>query len=205
MSVKLRISIIIIQLVFTIRFPQTLVSAAGSLTSLFETPSPVSVFDPVRLGNTELDVPLELTIEGIKTLPIVQQPPGNSNFVSSVQENVTAFQTAASLGTVGLLAHNYMAGQYFLQILPGQEITLVYSGQRTKKFIVTEIQTYQALIPDSPSSNYVDLSTGKYLTATQLFNKVYRDQTGHLILQTCISAQQNPSWGRLFIIAEPAE
>lgn len=134
---------------------------------------------------------------------IEQQPARNSNFVTPLPNYVTEYQTAANYGTIGLLAHNYLAGQYFFQLLPGHEIELFYGDNRKKSFVVTQIQKYQALSPNSSSSNFIDLDTGEYLTATQLFRKMYANQTGHVVLQTCIYADQNPSWGRLFIIAEP--
>jgi hypothetical protein len=73
------------------------------------------------------------------------------------------------------------------------------------RFVVTEIQQYQALVPDSSSSDFIDLTTREYLNASQLFKKVYGNQSGNLILQTCIEAEQNPTWGRVFIIAEPVD
>lgn len=204
-AIRSKIIIITILLVFSIGFPQTPVSALGSSLTYSGLSNPTSGRDSDKKGNGKSDVPLELSIDGFKTLPIVQQPHGYSGYVSSIQDYVTDFQTAATFGTVGLLAHNYLAGRYFFQILPGQEIALVYSDQRTEKFVVTEIQQYQALEPDSPFSTFIDLATGKYLTASQLFKKIYRDQSGYLILQTCISTQQSASWGRLFVIAEPVE
>lgn len=205
MTIRTKISIITLLLIFSIAYPQTPVSASGSSQILSELPNPESVFDSDSTENRESDVLLELSIDGFKSLPIVQQPRGNSNFVSSLQNYVTEFQTAANYGTVGLLAHNYLAGRHFFQILPGQEITLVYSGLRTERFVVTEIQRYQALEPESPSSDFIDLKTGKYLTTSQLFKKIYKEPSGYLILQTCISVPDSPSWGRLFILAEPVE
>jgi len=146
---------------------------------------------------------LKLDIENLISLQIVQQPIGNGNYVTSLPDTLTEYQIASDYGTIGLLAHNYLAGQYFFQILPGQEIELVHRDYRTERFVVTHIQQYQALVPNSPSSDFTDLATGEYLTALQLFGKIYRNKTGTLILQTCIYADQNPTWGRLFIVAEP--
>ena len=205
MTFKTKISILTLLLVISIASPLSSVSASGSVLALSELRYPTSVVNPDKYEYDEADVLLKLSIESLVTLPITQQPRGNSNFVSTLKDYVTEFQVAADYGTVGLLAHNYLAGRYFFQILPGQEITLVYSGQRTERFVVTEIQEYQALVPESPSSDFIDLTTGNYLTVSQLFKNIYRNQPGYLILQTCISTQESPSWGRLFIIAEPAE
>jgi len=40
------------------------------------------------------------------------------------------------------------------------------------------------------------------LTAEQLFNRVYRGDR-HVTFQTCIDANGDISWGRLFVIAIP--
>lgn len=109
---------------------------------------------------------------------------------------------ASAYGTVGLLAHNYLAGASFQSIERGDEIILIYGDGRTQTFLVEDIQRYQALQPFSPYSNFRDLDTDAVLTAEQLFNKVYRGDF-HLTLQTCIEHEGNLSWGRLFIIAKP--
>lgn len=205
MKIRSKIIIITILLLFGIGYPQTPVSALGSSLPFSVLPNQTSVLDTVIKNIGVSDGPIELIINGLKTLPIVQQPDGNSGYVSPLHDYVTEFQSATNFGTVGLLAHNYLAGRYFSQITTGQEITLVYNDQKTERYVVTEIQQYQALIPDSPFSIFLDLETGKYLTSSQLFRKIYRDRSGYLILQTCISTQESPSWGRLFIIAELAE
>jgi hypothetical protein len=40
------------------------------------------------------------------------------------------------------------------------------------------------------------------LTTEQMFNKAYRGDR-HVTFQTCIEANGEPSWGRLFVIATP--
>jgi hypothetical protein len=69
---------------------------------------------------------------------------------------------------------------------------------------VTSIVKFQALSPNSPSSKFVDLSTGDTLSASTLFKQVYGGDP-HLVLQTCIAQDNEPSWGRMFVIAEPVE
>jgi len=71
---------------------------------------------------------------------------------------------------------------------------------------IKEIDSYQALKPNSPFSNFVDTSdpSRSVLSSADLFNRLYttRDQ---LVFQTCIENEGEPSWGRLFVIASPAE
>lgn len=203
MRIQTKISILTLLLIFSLALLPVPAGALGSLPAS----SGLSVFTSgVDSGKNGEPVFLrELDLAGLETFPIVQQPNGNSVFVSSGQNYVTEYQTASKYGSVGLLAHNYLAGQYFFRISQGQEIKLAYSDGSSRTFVVTNIQRYQALTPDSPSSDFIDLRTGENLTATQLFWKTYGKGTGYLILQTCIFAEENPSWGRLFVIAEPIE
>jgi len=198
MTIKTKLSILSILLILLIGFLPISVSASGDPAF-----NPQVLNYDLTFGNSQKNVPNALYLNESTTFQIVQQPVENDVFVTSFPNYVTEYRAAYNFGTIGLLAHNYLAGQYFFQISTGQELELVYSDTHTQKFVVTEIKRYQALSPNSPSSDFIDLDTGKYLTAPQLFNKVYRNQTGHLVLQTCIYAEQNPTWGRLFIIAEP--
>lgn len=141
-------------------------------------------------------------VPGVMAYPIIQQPAGNAGYVSNRDAELTQFRMASAYGTVGLLAHNYLAGASFQNIERGNVIILVYGDGRTQTFLVEDIQRYQALQPFSPYSNFRDLDTESILTAEQLFNKVYRGDF-HLTLQTCIEHEGNLSWGRLFIIAKP--
>jgi hypothetical protein len=147
---------------------------------------------------------VDVSIQDGSEFPVVQQPPGNTNFVSKNDGEVTQFASASQYGNIGLLAHNYLSGRSFSNLRIGQEIHLVYSDGRTEKFIVKEILRYKALDPKSPYSSFQNLDDeSEILTVEQMFDRAY--QGGHHVtLQTCISSDGNSSWGRLFIIAEPA-
>jgi len=202
MAAKIKLNIISIVLILTVSFLPTPVSASNSSFSSLQS-GLTAIIDS---DEDERNSPLrEIDIVNLISFQIVQQPTGNSNFVTPLPNYVTAYQKASKYGTIGLLAHNYLAGRYFFQILPGQEIELVYDDNQTDKFVVTEIQQYQALSPDSPSSDFIDLDTGNFFTTSKLFRKIYIGQADRLVLQTCIYADQNTTWGRLFIIAEPIE
>ena len=135
--------------------------------------------------------------------PVVQQPAGNTNYVSRNDGEVTQFASASNYGNIGLLAHNYLSGRSFSKLSVGQEIQLVYSDGRTEKFIVTKILRYKALDSKSPYSSFQNLDDeNEILTVEQMFDRAY--QGGHhLTFQTCIASEGNSSWGRLFIIASP--
>ena len=143
-------------------------------------------------------------VPDVMAFAITQQPVGNPGYVSSADSVVTQFSIAAEVGNVGLLAHNTHAGAVFSSIQQGDLIVLVYGDGHTEIFMAQSIQQYQALDPFNPYSQFKDLETQTTFTAEELFNNVYRGDY-HLTLQTCIENSGNSSWGRLFIVATPAE
>ena len=143
-------------------------------------------------------------IPGIQASAVVQQPAGMNGFVSPRQNVLTQFRLASKQGSTGLLAHNYLAGKSFEMLQPGQEIDLIDGRGNISTFTVTEILRYQALEPNSNVSTFIDLKDLNSISADNLFIKIY-GRPGRLVLQTCIQAENNPSWGRLFVIAQPAD
>jgi hypothetical protein len=136
-------------------------------------------------------------------LPIIQQPAGQPGFVSSLPETLTQFSLASQYGSTGLLAHNTLAGASFANLQIGQYLTLIYGDGRVAYFKIQAIEKYRATRPSSPTSSFIPLTGDpSTLSATDLFYHVYRSD-GRLVLQTCIEDNGNPSWGRLFILAEP--
>ncbi|PKO05641.1 MAG: hypothetical protein CVU41_11255 [Chloroflexi bacterium HGW-Chloroflexi-3] len=137
------------------------------------------------------------------TLPIAQQPTGRPDFVSNESDVVTEFSLANQFGTTGLLAHNYLAGSNFSKLEENDLIVLVTANKEYKLYKVEKILSYQALSPNSPYSNFVDLNdSSRVLSAVELFMEVYTE-TGSLVIQTCIAQGNEPSWGRLFVQAFP--
>jgi len=154
--------------------------------------------------NGEPDDLRGLYVPGVLADAIVDQPEGNPAYVSSEDGVVTRFALAEEYGTFGLLAHNYLAGEDFAGLDQGQLIVLIYGNGKTETYIVRQILRYQALSPRSVTSNFVDLQTDERLSASELFQRVY-NRPGDVVLQTCIYADGDASWGRLFIIAVPVE
>lgn len=142
-------------------------------------------------------------IPGRLAAPVVQQPAGIEEFVSPWQNIVTQFGLASRFGSTGLLAHNYLSGESFAYLHEGQEIHLIQGDGRINTFIVSEVHQYQAMNPDSTSSTFVDLESNASLTDSELFTKMY-NRPGQVVFQTCIQAGNTLTWGRLFVIAEPA-
>ncbi|HQV93590.1 MAG TPA: hypothetical protein PLA27_04815 [Anaerolineales bacterium] len=133
---------------------------------------------------------------------VVSQPDGNPAFVSTQPDILTRFDAASHYDTTGLLAHNYLAGESFSLLEEGQLIYLIYGDGKIETYIVREFMRFQALDSNSLTSDFVDLESGERISSTRLFFQVF-NRPGGLTLQTCINADGNLSWGRLFIIAEP--
>lgn len=140
-------------------------------------------------------------VQGVIALAIHQQPAGDNNYVTEEENAATLFTAAAQHGVVGLLAHNTRAGRDFSAIQPGQRIQLVFADGSVRNYRLSNAMGYQAMDPRSPSSDFVDLATGEYLSAGDVFERYY---TGAfpLVLQTCIEQNGDSFWGRLFLVAE---
>jgi hypothetical protein len=152
--------------------------------------------------NGEADVLRGVYVADALALPVVQQPSGNPGYVSNYDGQLTQFSMASQFGNLGLLAHNHLAGKSFSQLVVGQEVRLVYGNGKVEYFVITEILGYQALQPNSVQSAFRDLATDETITAEQLFRRVYTGDR-HVTFQTCIEANGDLSWGRLFIVATP--
>jgi hypothetical protein len=129
---------------------------------------------------------------------IVQQPEGDSSFVSEQPADITQFDMASRAGNIGLLAHNTLAGTSFFNILQDSQIVLVYGNGRTATFVVDQILMFQAL----PNGQYRNLQTQETIGIESLFETAFGGKR-HLTLQTCVEGEGNYQWGRLFIIAKP--
>jgi len=143
-----------------------------------------------------------LYLPEIAALPVVQQPSNNPGFVSEQPEQVTQFAMASQYGSTGILAHNYLAGSYFFQLRPNQLISLTFGDGRIQYYRVQQMLQYQAINPLDPYTNFVDLQTNEIIDVTTVFTNIYA-KADRLVLQTCIEANGDASWGRLFVIAEP--
>jgi hypothetical protein len=141
-------------------------------------------------------------VTGSMALTVVQQPGDNAGFVSTAEKTVTQFGMVNQFGNIGLLAHNYLAGQNFFSLVPGQVVYLVYGNGKVSTFVVTQVLRYQAYEPYNPYSYFRNLDTGLEYSAEDVFRQVYMGDH-HLTLQTCIAENGESSWGRLFVIAIP--
>ncbi|HAV77227.1 MAG TPA: hypothetical protein DCX53_07725 [Anaerolineae bacterium] len=141
-------------------------------------------------------------VSGVLALPVVQQPSSNAGYVSVYDNEATEFQMASQFGNVGLLAHNYLSGRSFSQLAVGQEVRLVYGDGSVEYFVVSEILRYQALQSASVYSSFRNLERNEVLSAENMFKRVYFGDR-HVTFQTCIEAEGNLNWGRLFVVTVP--
>lgn len=143
-------------------------------------------------------------VPGTLALPVQQQPANDNNFVSTDPDAITQFRAAQRFQTIGLLAHNYLAGEQFYNIRPNEIVIVIYGDGSQRYYQVNDIQKFQALSPNSPQSDFIDLSdpTSSRLTAGDVFNRIYT-QGDRVVFQTCILNHGDPSWGRMFITATP--
>jgi hypothetical protein len=132
----------------------------------------------------------------------VSQPSGKPEYVSETSGVVTNFQLASHYGNIGLIAHNYLAGRNFFDLKIGDVVFVMDGLRQTRPYRVISIRQFQALSPQSPRSNFIDLDTSRMLSASEVFQCIYTGDH-HLVLQTCIEKGNVKEWGRLFIIAEP--
>jgi hypothetical protein len=160
----------------------------NKMKSLFSTKKPLEDVSGVYLGDN-------------RYLRIVQQPRGRPEFVSGMSGVATSFQLASQYGTIGLIAHNFLGGRFFLESKVGDEIHVLDGFGRSRCYRVINIRQFQALEPRSPRSRFIDLDTHQTCTASEVFKEIYTGEH-HLVLQTCIEKGQIKEWGRQFVIAE---
>jgi hypothetical protein len=129
--------------------------------------------------------------------PVVTQPTGRNLYVSTDPEVLTRFQLPSRTATIGLLAHNYLAGAHFFLLQPGDALFLVYGDGRTAAYRVSELADYRTI----NLYRYRDLETDLSYSDLSLYEKIYMADGDRLVLQTCIERDGNLSWGLRFVIA----
>lgn len=186
------------------------------LTGFFLSPRPIQAIGagerdlPTFAGfsksvqNGDAEILRGVYVPRVLALPVVQQPVDKPYYVSNRAGEATQFSIASQYGNVGLLAHNTLSGQLFSGLATGQEVRLVYGDGRVEYFVVAQVLQFQALQPDSVTSSFRNLDRNEVLSAGEMFNRAYVGGD-RLVFQTCISAEGNASWGRLFVVAVPKQ
>src|ERR1035437_4896382 len=88
----------------------------------------------VSVTNGQSGIPTGVYVPGVLALKIVQQPKDNPAFVSTAPDMLTQFGMASSYFTVGLLAHNFLAGAQFANLQMDQKIFLVFGDGNLKDY-----------------------------------------------------------------------
>ncbi len=142
-------------------------------------------------------------VKDVLALKVVQYPAGNPLSITAMPGYVTQSCGIEQCPSIGLLGHNFLAGKLFFDLSLNQEVALVYGDGNIKRFRASRIRRYQALSPNDPYSEFVDLEKGgTKLSSTDLFNDTF-GVGQQVVFQTCIAANGNISWGRIFVIADP--
>ena len=169
------------------------------------TPDWLPIFDQfiADVKNGEANQVVGIWVDNVLALRVVYQPSTNPGYVSTEDEVATYFLYPwQKAGNHGLLAHNYLAGRYFFNLSVGDVISLVWGDGNYEDFEITQIKDFQALQPDNPYSNFIDLDNGEQLTVNSVFLEVYMGDY-HTTLQTCIAQGSETEWGRQFVLAPP--
>lgn len=196
---KFNCTVIISALFLAVLFSST----ALSFVPVTGAPSLASVSIQTRINAPSAATQIDLA--GAFIYDVIQQPRGNPGFVSAETDKLTQFSLASKFGSQGFLAHNYLAGATFKNLVVGSLITVTYADGYRLAYEVQEIRHLQAINPTSPTTRFLDLDNNNLkLTAKQVFMQTYGVKD-RIVLQTCIAKDKQLSWGRLFIIATPAE
>ena len=143
-----------------------------------------------------------VSVSGLFSLPIMQQPNNNPVYVANKPDILTQFQKATKNGVTGLLAHNFLSGREFSKMKIGQEVTITYADHIIRNYRVASIYHYQKLDPSDLFSDLIDLHYGIEFSSSEVFNQFYRGRP-RVIFQTCLEAGGRLDWGLLFVVALP--
>ena len=157
-----------------------------------------------QVANGEAERLVGIYVKDIMALLVVQQPDGDPAYIDTTEGTATQFFKASLYGATGLLAHNYLSGRYFFDLIPGTDLVLVYGNGRISHYTVSEIGDYQRLTPADLRSDFLDLATRQQESVDGVFAHYYQ-QKQVLTLQTCIARDGNSDWGVRFIMAQPAQ
>jgi len=185
---------------YQIYLPISFNNSTGGGSSVPSLPSLDSFVSSVQDG--QVNVVKGVYVNSVLALQVVQQPEGNAAFVSSQSNVATEFSLARIYGVTGLLAHNSLGGKDFFKLNVGQTVQIVMGDGTLRAYRIESIASYQALEPNSTTSDFLDLTSGQVLDAADIFSLYYMGGD-HVTFQTCIARDGIGSWGRLFVIAVP--
>jgi hypothetical protein len=147
--------------------------------------------------------PAWLDLPAASALKVVQQPADDPVYVSYELGTVTQFSLPAKYGTTALLAHNVASGALFSSLRLSDVATVRYPDGKSRIYRIQQIRRFRTVHPNDPRSDFVDLDQGgPALSVVEVFRQLFTEP-GRLVLQTCIAAGGNSSWGIQFAVAMP--
>ncbi len=178
------------------------VSAGGSSTPDPEYSIPALPVFIAQVAEGPAENVTGVYVKDILALPVIQQPANQPGYVSTRPDTITQFSMAEQFGSIGLLAHNFAAGDLFFDLQEGDLVILIHGDGHLQHYQISSTASYQALEPTSPRSAFRELSGDAIITASELFSRVYA-KSGEITFQTCIAMGDVDSWGRYFVHATP--
>ena len=111
---------------------------------------------------------------------------------------VGQYKEASMWKNIGLIAHNYSAGNNFFSLRPGMEVKITHSDGLIEYYIVYNVMQFQASDPNDFGKPFIN-SKGEEISVKDLFMLAYRSD--ELTFQTCINADGFKTWGVFFVQA----
>ncbi len=108
--------------------------------------------------NGDPEIVVGVYVEDLFALPVIQQPQDEPSYVSDEEGLLTQFKLPAKHGVVGILAHNTLSGSLFSHLTMGDKVVVVYGDGRSELYIVAYAESYQALDPESPYSEFININ-----------------------------------------------
>lgn len=134
-------------------------------------------------------------------IPIVQQPEGQPNYVSSETGVMTEYEYPEENGVIGLLIHNDLGKDQLKQLDQAQVVT-ISDGIGIKTYRLVGIEIWIAEDGSNALSRYRrDADDDDWIFARDLYDHIYGGAYP-LIIQTCIEENGSDTGGRKFYLYE---
>lgn len=149
--------------------------------------------------------------EVTRSLPVLLEGPfgslevryqgGEYGFVADLRGAVTLFQAAWDDGSLGFLAHNYLAGAAFYELRAGNLLRVTAADGSSRWYVVRETMVFTAIDPGKWWTDVID-EEGRRWSQEEVYAGLYERQ-GWVVLQTCWGEGRYAGWW--FAVAEPVE
>jgi len=148
---------------------------------------------------SEVYRPLPVLLEGPFGSLEVRYQGGEYGYVADMRGAVTLFQAAWEDGSLGFLAHNYLAGAAFYELRAGNLLRVTAADGSARWYLVRETMVYTAIDPGEWWTDVID-EDGMRWSQEEVYAGLYERQ-GWVVLQTCWGVGRYAGWW--FAVAEP--